>query len=125
MVPELIDQFLFAVVVAAHGHGNFDMRTQFHQADLADLRESAVATATAAPAKVRVVSRRVRHVQDSAVDAHQAQIVIEGAGVCGVASGLTTRSKTRRTGITPKRCCASHRLLREGVLSPGRMRRAV
>ena len=71
VVPELIDQFLFAVVVAAHGHGNFDMRTQFHQADLADLREGAVATATAAPAKVRVVSRRVRHVQDSAVDAHQ------------------------------------------------------
>ena len=27
VVPELIDQFLFAVVVAAHGHGNFDMRT--------------------------------------------------------------------------------------------------
>ena len=30
VVPELLDQFLFAVVVAAHGHGDFDVRTQFH-----------------------------------------------------------------------------------------------
>ena len=42
------------------------------------LREGTVATATAAPIKMPLVNRRVRHVQDGAVNAHQAQVVIEG-----------------------------------------------
>ncbi len=79
VVPELLDQFLFAAVVAAYGHGHLDVRTQFHQADLADLREGAVAAAAATAAKVRFVGRCVRHVEHGAVDAHQAQAVIEGA----------------------------------------------
>jgi hypothetical protein len=58
-IPELLDQFLFAVVVAAHGHGDFDVRTQFHQADLADLQEGAVAATAATAAKVRFVGRSV------------------------------------------------------------------
>ena len=65
-------------MVTAHGHGNLDVCAQFYQADLPELREGTVAATAAAPAKVRLVSRRVRHVQDGAVDAHQAQVVIEG-----------------------------------------------
>ena len=56
MIPEFLDQFLFTVVVATHGHGNLDVRTQFHQAHLPELREGTVATTAAAPAKVRLVS---------------------------------------------------------------------
>ena len=79
VVPQLLDQFLFAVVLAADGQGHFNVRAQFHQADFADLREGAVTTATTAAAKVRVVGRRVGHVQNRAIDTHQAQAMIEAA----------------------------------------------
>ena len=39
-IPEFLDQFLLAVMIAADGHGNFDVRAQFHQTHFAHLRES-------------------------------------------------------------------------------------
>ena len=62
-IPEFLDQFLLAVMIAADGHGNFDVRAQFHQTHFADLREGAVTTTAAASAEVCLISRRVRHVQ--------------------------------------------------------------
>jgi hypothetical protein len=48
----LFHELLFAVLPAADGHRQLGMRAQFHQADLADLGEGAVAASAAAAPKV-------------------------------------------------------------------------
>ena len=59
--------------------GYFHMGASLHQAQFAYLREGAVATRTRVPAEGGGVGRRIRHVQDRAVESHQPPTLVEGS----------------------------------------------